>query len=214
MPCRVCPPWMCSGGVPSACVSIRAPICASGPVTRRIGRLDSDASPTSVESNGCPASRPASRRMPVPALPQSSSPRGAFRPSTPTPCTMRCEGDGVSKRTPICAKIEAVARVSSPSRKPSICETPSANAANITARCETDLSPGISSVPCRAEPLRAIQYRESVMLLPVVAARASARANQSRNSRPSERKGGRHSCRRSCRQQGATDGIGQGTATG
>ena len=36
-------------------------------------------------------------------------------------------------------------------------DTPSASAANITERCDTDLSPGMASVPCRAEPLRAIQ---------------------------------------------------------
>ncbi|MDR6137521.1 hypothetical protein QE438_000825 [Pseudoxanthomonas sp. SORGH_AS 997] len=106
----------------------------------------------STLSKGCAASRPASRRMPVPALPQSSSAVGACSPSTPTPCTMRVDGDGVSMRTPRRSKIAAVARVSSPSRKPSTREVPSASAANITARCETDLSPGMASPPCSAEP--------------------------------------------------------------
>ena len=51
---------MCSGGVPSSRVSIRAPIRASGPVTRRIGRFDSDSSPTSTLSKGWAAKRCAS----------------------------------------------------------------------------------------------------------------------------------------------------------
>ena len=41
-------------------------------MTRRIGRRDSDASPTSVAENGWPASTPASSRIVVPELPASS----------------------------------------------------------------------------------------------------------------------------------------------
>ena len=157
MPCKACPPWICSGGRPPSWVSMRAPIFASGTVTRRIGRLLSEASPTKTLSNRCAANSPASRRMPVPALPQSSGPSAARKPSTPTPCTMRCEADGVSMRTPSCAKIAAVARVSSPSKNPSIVEVPSANAANITERCETDLSPGMARVPRSEVPALARQ---------------------------------------------------------
>src|SRR5690606_40721946 len=51
----------------------------------------------------------------------------------------------------------AVARVSSPSRKPSTVDTPSASAASITERCETDLSPGISTLPRNGCPAVAIQ---------------------------------------------------------
>ena len=163
MPCKACPPWMRNGGTPPASASMRAPMRESGSMTRRIGRLLSDSSPTSVLSKTCPASRPASRRMPVPALPQSSSPSAACRPSTPTPCTMRRDGDGVSIRTPMREKIAAVARVSSPSRKPSMVETPSASAANITARCDTDLSPGISISPCSGLPEETVQCCLSVI---------------------------------------------------
>ena len=60
-------------------------------------------------------------------------------------------------RTPIRAKIAAVARVSSPSRKPSMVDTPSARAANITARCEIDLSPGIRRLPRSGCPAPAVQ---------------------------------------------------------
>src|SRR5690606_15970131 len=108
-------------------------------------------------SKACPASSPASRRMPVPALPQSSGPSAGLSPSTPTPWTMRREAEGVSIRTPMRSKIAAVARVSSPSRKPSMVEVPSARAANITDRCETDLSPGMSRVPRSGCPAVATQ---------------------------------------------------------
>jgi hypothetical protein len=50
---------------------MRAPIARSGPMIRAIGRLRSDASPSRIETNGCAASTPASRRMLVPELPQS-----------------------------------------------------------------------------------------------------------------------------------------------
>ena len=220
MPCSGWPPWMRSGGVPSSRVSMRAPICASGPVTRRIGRRDSDASPTSTLSNGCAASNPASRRMPVPALPQSSSPSGALRPSTPTPWTMRVDGDGVSKRTPMRAKIAAVARVSSPSRKPSMRDTPSASAANITARCETDLSPGMSSTPCRGWPLLAIQWGWEVMRVSLVV-RLPCRADQARARPPRHaparcrvRGGGAEEARRPPPHAGKKAASDQGTATG
>ena len=59
---------------------MRAPIFDSGSITRRIGRFDSDSSPISVESNDWPASNPVSRRMPVPALPQSIGARGRLQP--------------------------------------------------------------------------------------------------------------------------------------
>ena len=140
-------PPIASGGNPAPLDSMRAPIFAKGSITRRIGRFDSDSSPISVVSNVCPASRPASRRMPVPALPQSTGALGAFNPSMPTPCTTRSLALGVSMRTPICANARAVARMSSPSRNPLMCETPSASEANITARCEIDLSPGTRISP-------------------------------------------------------------------
>ncbi|OMP13274.1 hypothetical protein COLO4_01963 [Corchorus olitorius] len=57
------------GGRPSGPVSTTAPISRSGLATRFIGRLDSEASPVMVTSNGWPASRPESRRIEVPELP-------------------------------------------------------------------------------------------------------------------------------------------------
>ena len=72
------PPRTRSGGKtsPGRAGSMRpstvAPIWRSGSATRRIGRRVSEASPHSSVSNGRPASRPMSRRMVVPELPQSS----------------------------------------------------------------------------------------------------------------------------------------------
>src|SRR5690606_28101698 len=165
MPCSMLPPWIRSGGTPPSPVSMRAPMRASGTVTRRIGRFESEASPTRVVSKDWPASRPASRRMPVPALPQSSGPSGARRPSRPTPCTMRLPGCGVSMDTPMRRKIVSVARASSPSRKPSMREVPSASEASMIARCETDLSPGTASSPCSGAPFEAIQSMSVPLLI-------------------------------------------------
>ena len=79
-----------SCGPPSAPAPLRAPvivapICASGPITRRIGRLDSDSSPNSVVWNRWPASSPHMRRIVVPELPQSIAWAGARMPSSPVP---------------------------------------------------------------------------------------------------------------------------------
>src|SRR5580658_7662513 len=62
-------------------------------------------------------------------------------------------------RTPSCDSTAAVARVSSPSRKPRMRESPSAMAASISARCETDLSPGTCTLPCKGWPGWLIQSR-------------------------------------------------------
>ena len=50
-----------------------------GSATRSMGRLESDSSPTSSVSQSNPATRPASRRMEVPELPQSSGAVGAVQ---------------------------------------------------------------------------------------------------------------------------------------
>jgi hypothetical protein len=164
MACSRWPPAMRSGGQPSS-ESMRAPIRASGSMTRRIGRFDNDGSPTSTLSKACPASRPASNRIAVPALPQSSGTPGGRRPSTPTPCTTRMPGSGASMRTPNRANTAAVARVSSPSRNPSMRDTPSAIAASMIARCDTDLSPGTTISP-PSGPLRpATQSRRIAPLI-------------------------------------------------
>ncbi|UJB17160.1 hypothetical protein [Xanthomonas translucens] len=52
-------------------------------------------------------------------------------------------------------------------------DTPSASAANITARCETDLSPGIFNVPRKAEPFVAIQYCSLLITIPEIASHPS-----------------------------------------
>jgi hypothetical protein len=164
MPCSLRPPRTRKGGRPS-CVSISAPIFASGSVMRRIGRLDRDSSPTNVLSNACPANKPASSRMPVPALPQSSGLSDARKPCKPTPWTMRSPEEGASIRTPSCASTAAVARVSSPSRKPRMCDVPSAIAESIIDRCDTDLSPGTTTSPCKAVAGWLIQSRRCAPLM-------------------------------------------------
>ena len=61
------------------------PCARAASMTRRIGRRDSDASPTSVAENGCPASTPASRRIVVPELPASSGADGEQSCPKPRP---------------------------------------------------------------------------------------------------------------------------------
>ncbi len=59
-------------------------------MTRRIGRRESEASPTSRAVKGAAASTPASSRIVVPELPQSTSPRGGRkRPAPPAIRTRR-----------------------------------------------------------------------------------------------------------------------------
>ncbi len=190
MPRSAAPPCSRSGGMPSR-VSIRAPISSSGSVTRRIGRLDNEESPTSVLSNACPASKPASSRMPVPALPQSIGCVAPRRPCSPAPCTMRSPSDGASIRTPSWASTAAVARVSSPSRKPRIRERPSAMAASIRARCEIDLSPGTRTLPCNGPAAWLLQSHRVFKATPPdrIPARGSSRPiHRCRVRRPAGRR--------------------------
>jgi hypothetical protein len=90
---------------------MRAPMVASGAITLAIGRADKEASPVSSLAKRWPASSPASSRIPVPALPQSSGSALGRSPCKPTPCTTREPGEGVSMRTPSCCRMRAVARV-------------------------------------------------------------------------------------------------------
>ncbi len=71
---RRSPPRIVTGSV---LPSVAAPIARSGPSTRSIGRLDSEASPVKVTSIGKPAAAPISSRAPVPLLPQSTGARRA-----------------------------------------------------------------------------------------------------------------------------------------
>jgi hypothetical protein len=57
-----------------------------------MGRRDSDASPIIVDANGCAASSPASIRMVLPELPQSSGPAGAAKPAAPRPSMVTSGG--------------------------------------------------------------------------------------------------------------------------
>ena len=86
----------------------------SGAITRRMGRLDSDASPIIVDANGCAASSPANMRMVLPELPQSSGPEGAAKPAAPRPSMVTSGGsdgraDGV--RETIDPRVATQARV-------------------------------------------------------------------------------------------------------
>src|SRR5690606_30975567 len=73
----------------------------------------------------------------------------------------RTPGAGASISTPIAEKMAAVARVSSPSRKPSMRDVPSASADSMIARWEMDLSPGMASSPRRGWPRCASQVAAS-----------------------------------------------------
>ncbi len=85
---RSAPPRIVSGRPSPLRSSKRAPISASGVVTRRIGRRRSEASPVSVARKRWPASRPSRSRVVVPELPQSSVRSGArSRPRLPTVTT-------------------------------------------------------------------------------------------------------------------------------
>ncbi len=92
------------------------------------------------------------RRIAVPELPRSSGACGALNPCTPTPWTRTSVCPGRSMRTPSAPSARAVARQSSPARKPLICVSPSASAPSSSARWEIDLSPGILSVPPTLPP--------------------------------------------------------------
>ena len=72
---------------------------------RRIGRRDSERSPVSVVTNGCAATTPASMRIVLPELPQSSVSVGACSPRTPRPA-MRTSGRLIVGELPLDADAE------------------------------------------------------------------------------------------------------------
>jgi len=142
----------------------------SGWAMRSIGRRLRESSPVSRVEKLCPARMPSSRRIPVPELPMSSGPSGAWRPRRPTPWIAsiisvperekRAGRAGsmlrtipVSERAPMASTALSVLRVSPAKRKPVISVVPSAMAPSITARWEMDLSPGTETSP-RMAPLR------------------------------------------------------------
>src|SRR6266571_2050036 len=140
------PPWTRIGGRPSGPSSTTAPIRRRGIATRCMGRPDREASPESTYLPGRPASAPASNRIVVPELPASRA--ASATTSQPTPSTPRAGGTppgGRSRpRRPRQAIVEAT---SAPGAAPRISDRPRAMAARMSARCETDLSPGTARVP-------------------------------------------------------------------
>lgn len=121
-----------------------------------MGRFLSDSSPVMVTSMSHGATMPMSRRAVVPELPQSMGAAGlAGALGAPA-------GDGAGKRSvgwafkstsaPKASTARMEARTSSESSTPERCEVPSAMAANSTARCEMDLSPGTVTSPLKGPP--------------------------------------------------------------
>ena len=136
-----------------------APICVSGRAIRRIGRRLRLASPMNVALNGCPATIPAINRVVVPLLPQSSSAPGDVRPRRPSPVirnvasALHCDGT----ETPSADSTPAVLITSADGNTPRSTLSPVASAANLSARCDSDLSPGTATLrtPLTAATLRA-----------------------------------------------------------
>ena len=143
-------PTTVSGSRPPDRPTKRAPICSSGPVTRAIGRLFSEASPVNTQVIGCDATRPISRRAAVPLLPMSSTCAGSARPPRPTPRTRHTPSSPRSARAPSRRMAAAVFSTSSPSSRPWMTVSPTATAPSISDRCEIDLSPGTRMVPASA----------------------------------------------------------------
>jgi len=113
---------------------------------RCIGRERNESSPVNVDLKSCPARIPASKRIVVPLLPQSSGPDDSRSPSIPAPFIARAVLSP-SIATPSAAKHESVAVQSALVEKFLIDEVPSASAAVSAARCEMDLSPAIAIRP-------------------------------------------------------------------
>ena len=93
-----------------------------------------------------PASRPGSRRMRVPAFPQSMGLRGGPSPRSPTPPT-RITSFSSLTAAPSAATACTVDSVSAERPNPRISLSPSATAPSRTARWEIDLSPGTPRSP-------------------------------------------------------------------
>ena len=80
--------------------------------------------------------------MEVPEFPQSSAAAGSCnrpRPPSMTKLPSACR----STPAPMASTAATVAATSAPSDRPTMTDRPSAKAANITARCEIDFSPGV-----------------------------------------------------------------------
>ena len=144
------PPSMVSGArsEPSRPDTL-APMRARGSRTRSMGRRRIEASPSSTDRKGSPASSPASSRIPVPELPTSSVPSAGSRALPPT---RRVHGPSSATVVPRASMIRRVQATSSPSLRPRIVDVPSARPASISTRCEIDLSPGTRTRPTNGPP--------------------------------------------------------------
>ena len=91
------PPRMVTGGRSPGPAVTAAPIWVSGPMIRRIGRRDSEASPIKVDKNGWAATTPASIRIVLPELPQSSGADAARRPRRPRPSMVTSGGSSPAR---------------------------------------------------------------------------------------------------------------------
>ena len=111
-------PRTVSGSRPPAAQSKCAPIRASGPVTRAIGRRRREASPVITARRSWLARMPSSSRAAVPALPISSTESGSASPPGPTPSTVQAPSSCRSTGTPSWRSAPAVARTSAPSSRP------------------------------------------------------------------------------------------------
>lgn len=111
---------------------------------RFIGRRRMLSSPVRILRNGWPAHTPASRRSPVPELPESRMVSGSLRSP---PWTVSSVAEWASILMPISLSERTVFRQSSEGRKLVICVSPSASAPRMAARWEMDLSPGGATSP-------------------------------------------------------------------
>ena len=123
---------------------------ASGSVMRLIGRLLSEASPVNVAEIGWPATAPIKSLTPVPAFPKSSGASGGIKPPVPTPSIVIMPASEVMF-TPSARTASSVDNTSAPINKPATFVWPMAIPPKISARCDIDLSPGISISPDRPE---------------------------------------------------------------
>ncbi len=149
-------PVIVSGRRPVPLSSICAPVCASGCVTRAIGRRDRDASPVNSADMPAPAMTPIIRRAPVPELAKSSARAGVLRPPGPHPMTSQTPPPKFDTSAPNWRMASAVASTSSPSNRPVMRLVPVAMADRIRARCDIDLSPGTRKCPFSAAGVRLV----------------------------------------------------------
>ncbi len=171
-------PMIASGMRPPSRAMMRAPMRSSGAVTRAIGRRRSEASPVKKLVMGWLATSPIRRRAPVPELPRSSMSCGSARPPRPMPSITQRPSSPRAMPAPSARMAAAVRSTSSPSSSPLTRVRPMASAPRMSARCDTDLSPGALSRPLSAA---AVPEVRGVTALSSVARQAVAQAGGGRN---------------------------------